>query len=268
MNLPAAGVCTARTYVMGYWPVPENTKRSLEHYFNTTVGTLQMISNRNLYFLSDDDHVINTIIFLSEKCNVRVHVKKMTISDMEKSSKIETLLIRTNNFGAELRHPPTDFKLEKGLVHYWRDLRRSGEKSFRKVFCVWHSKIDLLYQASIEDRFSTREFCWIDASISRFNKQRVGWDFTSLPQVQSNKIYHYPNIMPKNGKQLRINASHLLGDKVAVANLKAAYDAMFEVCLAENYPNDEETVLDSIITSQPALFQNISALYNQTPDVC
>jgi len=249
---------SVRTYVMAYWPVPENAKRSLDHYTEHLARTLEMLSGGNLYFIGDNSSVLSSVETLCRKHGIRLHVEMVRLDDMAKWPDMEVLLRRAMNFGAQLQSPPSDFQRDKGLIHYWRDLRKSGEDAFRRVFCIWHSKIGLLYKAMRDNPFSASEFAWVDASISRFNRQRPSWDFREV-RVSPDAITHYPNVMRKNGAELALNASFLLGGPMAIERLHEAYEQAFRTSLLEDYPNDEETVLDEVVRQNPQLFVGIGA---------
>lgn len=248
----------ARTYVMAYWPIPSNAKRTLDHYAMHLTLSLEMLAGQNLYFFSNSDDVMTAVQRLCSQHDIRLHVERMSIADLRKWPDMDQLLACTRNFAVNLREPPVDFRRDKGLIHYWRDLRQAGDETFKKIFCIWHSKIDLLQTAARDNPFSSNEFAWVDASISRFNGRRPGWDFRQLSVSQPDVVQHYANDMCKNGRQLALNASFLLGDAASIARLHAAYEEAFALCLGEDYPNDEETVLDTIVTKMPELFSVIS----------
>lgn len=247
-----------RTYVMAYWPVPSNAKRTLEHYSKHLTLSLEMLAGQNLHFISGSPEVLSTVQSLCRQYGINVHVERVALEDLRKRSEMDLLLTRARSFGANLKEPPADFRRDKGLIHYWRDLRQAGEDAFRKIFCIWHSKIDLLHAAAHSNPFSASEFAWIDASISRFNGRRAGWDFRQIRTDRPGVVRHYPNDMCKGGRQLALNASFLLADRQAIDRLHAAYEEAFANCLRENYPNDEETVLDTIVTGMPDLFSVIA----------
>ena len=248
----------SRTYIMGFWPIPQNQKNSLGHYSRYLALSLEMLQGANLYFISDNDQIISAVTKKCESIGINLYCKRLGIHDLEKYQYIGTLIQRTKNFGASLSCPPKNFNYDKGLNHYWRDLRKSGEDSFEKVFSIWHSKIDLLSLVSHENRFDSREFAWVDASIARFNGKRFAWNFPKLTMNRPNTVYHYPNLMQKYGHLLKINASFLLGDERAIDTLKTTYNEAFVKCLSEDYPNDEETVLDEVVSRNPRLFHSIS----------
>lgn len=248
----------ARTYVMAYWPIPGNAKRSLNHYSEHLTLSLQMLAGENLYFIGDDEGVLSAVEALSKTHGIRLHVARRTLDVLQKRTAMESLLQKTKEFGSRLSAPPTDFRRDKGLIHYWRDYRQSGEEAFKRVFSIWHSKIDLLQTAARDNPFSSSEFAWVDASISRFNGRRPGWDFRQLSVSRPGVVQHYANDMCKNGRQLALNASFLLGDAASIARLHAAYEEAFALCLGEDYPHDEETVLDTIVTKMPELFSVIA----------
>lgn len=245
-----------RTYVMAYWPVPENAKRSLSHYTEHLALSMEMLAGCNLHFIGENNSVVKSVEALCRQYGINLHSEKMLIDDLRKRPDMELLLQRARNFGSKLKSPPADFQRDKGLIHYWRDLQQSGDDAFKRVFCIWHSKVDLLHKAVSDNPFSSTEFAWVDASISRFNGQRARWDFRLVPCVPG-VISHYPNIMRKNGSELALNASFILGDRAAIDRLHEAYEKAFADCLAEDYPNDEETVLDSIVRRTPQLFSVI-----------
>jgi hypothetical protein len=247
----------ARTYVMAYWPVAGNAKRSLDHYTEHLALSLEMLAGQNLYFISGNNKVLSSVENLCRIHGIRLHTEKLLLDDLRKRPQMDQLLLRARSFGAKLPAPPADFQRDKGLIHYWRDLRQSGEETFRRVFCIWHSKIDLLQKAARDNPFGSLEFAWVDASISRFNRQRAGWDFRQV-DCTPGVIRHYPNVMRKNGRELALNASFLLADRAGIDALHAAYEDAFAASLAENYPNDEETVLDMVVTRHPALFRAIT----------
>jgi hypothetical protein len=248
----------ARTYVMAYWPIPSNAKRSLDHYSKHLPLSLEMLAGQNLFFVSGSDDVLTAVQHLCIQNNIRLHMERIAVVDLRKWSAMDNLLVCARKFGSTLKEPPADFRRDKGLIHYWRDLRQAGDEAFRKIFCIWHSKIDLLHAASRANPFSSREFAWVDASISRFSGRRPGWDFRQLSVSRECVVHHYPNDMCKGGRQLALNASFLLGDAAVINRLYAAYEDAFALCLREDYPNDEETVLDTIVSRMPELFSVIS----------
>lgn len=246
----------ARTHVMAYWPIPGNAKRSLDHYTEHLAQSLEMLARQNLHFISGNNKILSSVEALCRTHGINLHVEKLLLDDLRKRPLMDQLLQRSRNFGAKLLAPPSEFRREKGLIHYWRDLRQSGEDTFKRVFCIWHSKIDLLHKAAQDNPFGSTEFAWVDASIARFNHQRAGWDFRQV-DCTPGAIRHYPNIMRKNGRELALNASFLLGDRAAIDALHGAYEMAFAVCLGEDYPNDEETVLDLVVAQRPRLFRAI-----------
>lgn len=247
-----------RTYVMAYWPIASNAKRSLDHYTKHLALSLEMLAGQNLYFISGNKTILASVEALCRKNDIKLHLDKLMLDDLPKRASMGNLLNRAQRFGASLRAPPVDFQNDKGLIHYWRDLRQAGDETFQKIFCIWHSKIDLLHRAATLNPFSSTQFAWVDASVSRFNQRRSGWDFREIADIAPGVIHHFPNDMRKNGRLLALNASFLLGDRQAIDDLHSAYEEAFAACLDEDYPNDEETVIDTILTRQPGLFSRIA----------
>ena len=247
-----------RSYVMGYWPIASNTKRPLEHYSKYIKLSFEMLSGQNLHFLSGNKAALSMARALAKQYEINLYLDKVTLDELPKRPHMTKLVQRAREFGGRLFDPPDDFDNDKGLIHYWRDLRWSDEETFKTLFCIWHSKVDLLTRAATRNAFRADELAWVDATVSRFTNLREAWDFRKVARIVPKTIHHYPNVMRKGGRELPLNASFLLGDLEAISNLKAAYDEGFFESLNEIYPNDEETVLATVLSKHPSMFTLIS----------
>lgn len=247
-----------RTYVMGYWLLPDNSKNSVQHYSEHMQETLSMLSGSNLIFVSADREVQLHVAEFCRHHNVRIAIWDIGIPMLEKFEACKEVVKGTIEFGNNLEARSEGWRRDKGLAHYWRDFRRSNQETWHKLLAIWHSKCDLLHKAALENPFCSVEFAWVDASLSRMNGKRPEWNFPEQ-QVEAGKILHYGNGMLKNGQPLFISAGFLLGDQVSVRSLKRDFDEAFTACLAESYPNDEEVVLDAVLRGNPDLFVKVGS---------
>jgi len=243
---------------MGYWPISSNSKRSLKYYQTYIENTLDMIPGEQLVFLTNNLFCVDNIFKQCEKKGIALKINIIDIEDMDKFDSTKQLLQLTKKYGKKFKSKPESAKREKGIVHYWRDLKESDDETFRKVFCVWHSKIDFISSVANINPFNSSEFAWIDASISRFSNKRVGWQFNHIEYRNGGTLVHYPSKMKKYGKKLALNASFLLCDLEAINKLNTLFDKEFQISLSEVYPNDEETLLDTITKNSPELFRSIT----------
>lgn len=248
----------SRTYVMGYWPIADNPKNSLEHYSKYVTHSFDMLSGQRLLFLSNRTDILKNVAQAAKKRGIDCEVRQIDFADFEKFSQIGKMVEQTAKYGRDLSVRPKEFNNEKGLVHFWRDFVGSDPATYIKMLCIWQSKIDLLSKVAIDNPFNTKEFAWIDATISRFNGKRHRWRFTDIDYDNKfGEIYHYRSKMCKHGKPIAMNASFILGDETAVKKLKSLFDTAFGAALSEAYPNDEETILDSVVQANPKLFYTI-----------
>lgn len=249
----------SRTYIMGYWPIPENPKNPIKHYFAYLPETLKMIAGCNLLFLCDNKDIITRMHEMTAQLDINLIVYNRTIGELQKLVRMPEIVEQTAIYG-EIMHRPTsaeDFNGEKGLLHYWRDFKRCEPLTFAKMLAIWHSKIDIMTEVIEKNPFNTHEFAWIDASLSRFNETRPGWQFNKVQYSGLGKLFHYGSELKKNGKTLALNASFLLGDSNTINKLKELFNAQFEIDLQEPYPHDEETILTTVIANNPEMFELI-----------
>ena len=143
---------------------------------------------------------------------------------------------------------------EKGLVHYRREFKRSGEDSFRKVFTVWTSKLFLVNNIINENPFNTNYFAWIDVSASRVNINKKYFTQFYLP----NQIYHFSmNLMRYYGISLPIMGFFMIAHKNIWKKLIPLYEKQLQLSKNSKYAHDEETVLYLIWKDNKDLFCDI-----------
>jgi hypothetical protein len=247
-----------RSYVMGYWPLQSNPKNSPEHYSKYLPQTLAMIRGQSLVFYSSDQLAIRTVSHLCQTFGISLFHRSMLLEELPKFNDCAKIVLQTEKYGQNLPERPERFPPDKGLKHYWQHYSVTDPLTYQKMLATWNSKIDVTNSVAELNPFETEEFAWIDASLSRFKKERQNWNFARVAGVPG-VIRHYPSRMRKQGKQLNLNASFLLGDSIAFDKLKKAFDKDFQTALLEVYPNDEETILSAVIDTNPNICQKIGA---------
>jgi hypothetical protein len=251
---PAEGhIARATTYCMGYWQVPENAKRPPAHYAELLPLTLRMLAGRQLIFLTDNVVVQRWIESLARQNSVRVHIVTRAVDSLPAAPFARQILHQTERYGDGLA-APVEFNREKGLLHYFRDLRGSGPVAYQKILAIWLSKVLLMGELMQADPFDSQYLAWVDATAARFNGQRANWDFIAMAD-RPGVVAHYASAMRKNGKALSINASYLKADAASWTRLVALYLQQLQRAVDERYPNDEETILHELTQAHPDLFR-------------
>jgi hypothetical protein len=151
---------------------------------------------------------------------------------------------------------PDAFASEKGVTHYWRDLKGGGADAYRAMLAIWLSKIALT--SDVARDHESMSVAWVDASVARFNLRRTNWNFTQ-DQGHPAKISHFASPMRFFGRPLPLNASYLEGRSSVWTELERLFNAMLEKALQMPYGHDEETVLAQCLSASPDLFRCIGA---------
>lgn len=239
------------TYCVGLWLVPGNKKRSREHYLQHLPKTLSLLKNKKVIFLYDDESILKFVIGRIE--TQHFYSKKLQVTEMRAHQQIDKLIdcakkFRIVNFGR--------LKAEKGLIHYKRDLKGSGEEAYKFILTVWLSKVFVIQDIAIkENPFNTGAFAWVDASISRMGSSRNSINFVELTATE--KIQMRGSGMRYRGKRINFNASFILAKTEKWSVFDELYTKEFNQSINEPYPNDEETLIHKISENNPNLFQKI-----------
>lgn len=248
---------------MGYWQIPENTKRSPAHYATQLPATLAMLAGQRLVFWSDSVVVQRWLETLARAGGVQLIAVSKPIDALPAGELTAQFVHQTERYGAGTA-APVQFNQEKGLWHYWRDFRISGSAVYQKLIAIWLSKVLLMEEVARSDPFGSDYVAWVDATAARFNGRRRHWNFVEAAS-RDGMIAHYRSSMRKNGRALSLNASFLKGDRRAWERLATLYREQLQLAVQEPYPNDEETLLHEIICAHPELFQVLDP-EEQVPD--
>lgn len=245
-----------RTYVIGFWQVAENPKRTKLHYVRSLYLTLRYLAGERIVFISDSADLNRDVGNIVTKGNGCFHGIRMPIDALEKYRQGDAFLEAVEAYGTrrdQIDYPVTK---DKGENHFNRDYVRGTPSSYRAMLTIWHSKFDLLSEVSRRNPFDSAELCWTDASVSRFAGRRDFWDFKRIA-CRDNKVSLYPNKMTKFGRVIKYNASVLLTSARHAPQAKAQYDAALSDVIGEPYPNDEETIIDEMTRTGRDVFADV-----------
>jgi hypothetical protein len=218
-----------------------------------------MLRGQNVIFLTDNEAVAEKVKRYSMRCGVELTPQIQPIESLHKFERMDELYEKTKLYGKSLPCTVTNnLNLkEKGIVHYFRDYWKTKKNAFKKMFSIWHSKIDIVNLVMDQTPLEIDEFAWVDASISRMNGRRPRWRFTDVNLLNTHQLMHYGSQMQKNNRLLRLSAGFLLADRTTFRAVKKKYDLAFEQSQYEIYPHDEETILDFVAQENPSLFIRI-----------
>jgi hypothetical protein len=246
------------TFCTGYWHVPQNIKRSLQHYLDHIPTTIEMINNGKLLFFYEDLQIFSLCKACAEKNNVRIVGKQISLSELPYSN-LGAALLSSCKAMARAGSPKRSV-LDKGALHYSRDYLGSGEEGYKNLLSIWMSKVPLINRHAIAaDPFGTPKYAWIDCSISRLNNKRKNWNFVTLP-YGSEKLYHYKNTMKYYREPLKLCAGFICGSKKEWATLDRLFEQYLFTHLNDAYAHDEETILNFVVNDHPGLFANCAKI--------
>lgn len=201
------------TFCTGFWPVPNNRKRSYGHYLKHLSGTIQLLAGGKLLVFHDDPYFFKKCQDVANKYNVSICEHRIALTELPYYSIGEILLSSCKRMEGSEYLNNREFKKDKGVKHYQREYLISGEESYKNIMAIWMSKISLVtHHATSLNNFNTEKYSWIDISISRVNLLRTNWDFTKN-NYESDKIYHYGTESYYNGLPIKLSAGFLLGSE-------------------------------------------------------
>lgn len=237
------------TYILGYWKIPENPKRSLEYYKPRILNTLEFLKGKPIVFFYSNLETFNELSPLNNDGHNILFIR----------SPIEQL--PTYNISANLVKSckSQDFskftfnpEREKGYVHYHRDLLKSSETTYRKILTVWTSKIYLVNDILTDNPFKTDSFAWVDVSATRFNVRLYLYE-----NFVSGKLNALNTSMQYMGKRMFHGATIMIADQETWKWLLPVYATMLDNVKNSKYGHDEETIMYLIYKENPSRFVKI-----------
>lgn len=242
------------TFCSGAWFVEGAKKRDRDFYMKWLEPGLGLIAGRNLFFFYEEEELADRVSDMASHHGIALHLHHLPLHDMHAYQYADAFLAACKRMGLDALPRQKSNGRDKGLNHYWRDYKASGEQAYREITSIWVNKIFMMAKiAASLNPFESRELIWIDAAIARLVKRRKITDmFDAKPSPM--KITHYESRMQYFGRSLPIAAAYLQGEPDAWSALGELYGEALENCLKLAYALDEEIVLSYCYDSFPYLF--------------
>ncbi|MFO1142584.1 MAG: hypothetical protein U1E59_09365 [Amaricoccus sp.] len=241
------------TYVSGYWRLPLNAKRPLQHYLEQMPLSLAMIAGQPLRFFYDDTEVLEAIAPICAALAVNLRAERVPIDALPALADADAFLhtcraITPSTVGAH--------HSEKGYIHHHRDFLGSGDATYRDLLAIWLSKIALTARVAADVHDSAAYVAWMDVSVARCNGVRSNWDFPRQTFAPS-ALNHYATTMRYRGARLPLSASFMAAAPAVWPEVARAFEAQLLACRTDAYAHDEETVLGLVHRQRPELFHTL-----------
>lgn len=252
---------STRLYCSGYWLVDGNKKRSREHYAALLRASLDMIQGEELVFYSSDDAQIELVQRLAENRLIAFTGVLLAVECLPARILAESLVAACQRMELDkVAMPPNflegRFGREKGVAHYWRDLKGSGHLAYLDILTIWLSKISLASKLAHSGP-ADRPVAWMDVSVSRFSEIRENPNFHAL-NLPADKLSHYQDSgMRYCGEELPLNASFMSATAPVWARVEAEFRDAASRAATMAYGHDEETVLADCVWLKPDMFHCI-----------
>ena len=248
-----------RTYCTGFWSLAENKKYPADHYHRLLPATLDMIRGSSLVFHYDSEQEAAFVRKLCTDRNIGLTEVHLNLKDLPASDLANDLVEACQKMKLDRFEEPQYHESEKGMIHYWRDLKGSGESAYRDMLAIWLSKVPITTEVACSVAKSA-QVAWIDASSSRFAGQRQNHNFGNL-ELPHQKLSHYGSSMRFFGARLPLNASFLSATAPVWQEIRREYLVSSEKAKAMPYGHDEETVLADCVWRRPDLFHCVGLPY-------
>ncbi len=249
-----------RLYCSGYWMIAGNTKRPKSLYDSYLPATLDMVRDQDLVFYSDDQHQMSHVRELCAERDIHLVERFLSIADLPAFGLAQEMLEACRRMELDRFAKPAEYNGEKGVVHYWRDFRGSGEDVFCSMLSIWLSKVFLTSALARSDG-GERPVAWIDASLSRFKRHR---DVKAIQKMDlpHDRLSHYGNAMRYYGALLPLNASFLSAHAPVWRDVEVEFEEAANRAKGMAYAHDEETIFADCLWRRPELFHCISPSKN------
>ncbi|UWQ16044.1 hypothetical protein K3556_15790 (plasmid) [Aliiroseovarius sp. M344] len=232
-------------------------KRSKSHYHTYLPGTLDMIRGHDLVFYSGDEPEMAHVRELCAARNIHLKERFLTIADLPAYGLAQNMVEACRRMSLDSFAKPPEYNAEKGVVHYWRDFRGSGEEVFCAMLSIWLSKV-FLTSTLAQSEDEERPVAWVDASLSRFKRHRNVKAFQQL-ELPCDRLSHYGNAMRYYGALLPLNASFLSANAPVWRDVEAEFSEAANRAKGMAYGHDEETIFADCLWRRPELFHCIGS---------
>jgi hypothetical protein len=234
------------TYVIGFWRVNNNVKHDMSHYYKIMPKTFNRLKKKKIVFFYGDDNIlkyVNKIRKTQDFIAIKIPVKELPTYELSadylescKNQDIDYLISKND---------------EKGLNHYRREYKKSGEEAYRKIISIWTSKLLLIKKVIDSNPFDSKFFVWADAAIGK-TKLKIRKTDYNMNFINTNRSY-----MIYMGERIKNGAGFMISSYDTWLKLIPLYEKKLEELRHSNYAHDEETILHLICKENEELFNNI-----------
>ena len=250
---------TETQYVSGYWPLPNNKKKSRDYYDAILRKTLSRLKRKKLIFFSNDSDVLEAVNLDCLRYGISLQNIFLSLEDLPSRSLAHALVTSCSRMLLDAWPAPRSFHSDKGMIHYWRDLQGSGIETYTDMLSIWMSKVALVTQMAT-DLDADYPLAWVDGSLARIQGNRSNWRFWNQ-QVRLGYISHYASPMKYCSRALPVSAGFLLSNASVWNELNSLFNEIAWQAVKMPYGHDEETIFGECWLRRPELFRCIGKPY-------
>lgn len=240
-------------FISGYWPLPANRKYSASHYERLLPETIALIAGRRLLFFSDSVDVLEHVDGLARRHGIASEGSLLPLTSLPMWDLAGDMVEACRRMGLDAWPAPVAYGREKGVTHYWRDFRGSGEVAYRQLLAIWLSKVALVATQAGRDP-ACDALAWIDITLARIRGARTNWRFWEIEDVPDT-VSHYSSPMRFHGRDLPVSAGYLSAAPSVWPRLAALFERTARQAALMAYAHDEETILGQCHAHSPDLFR-------------
>jgi SAM-dependent methyltransferase len=233
------------TFIIGYWHVDNNHKHPPSYYLSAVPNTLSLVRNQNAVIITNSDTMINRI----NECrhpSQNIIIYKTEVEDLETYPIAEDFLTSCK----KQKNEQFKDRLEKGVVHWRREYKQSGEKAYKAIITIWMSKLFEVQRIAKINPYNTKYFTWIDMGFSHKNI------FHNYIFPSNKQLFHIDiNTMKYFGGPMRFNAAMMSISSDFLEEFLKVYRDLIQVEKDSNYAHDEETICNILIKRHPHMFR-------------
>ena len=231
----------------------------ISRYLRLAPVSLEMIRNSQLVFYYEEQCIADIVSKICADWSIDLVPVRLPLKNLpQRQAAIE---IAENAKESSL--PPLVGGIkEKGRGHLRGMVHGDDRQEYADNLSIWLSKLDLV-QASISYvKTESRPIAWVDFGIAKKNYTRRNWRFQKAESSRkANGLLHYGSEMRFQNEKLPLNASFLSGRPKIWKTALVEFHAHLVKATSDCYPHDEETILSTVVKSNPQLFECIGQPY-------
>lgn len=250
-------------WVTAMWDVPDNPKRSPQHYRRLIPRTARLLHDSRCEAWVDSPRWGEYLAGALTSAGVDQNMNWESPSSLVPQRLQQAV---AKNASRRLHAEPitgvSATSLEKDTVHFVRDLTPAGIDTYTSLVQAWLAKVFAVLEAISRNKIGRLEVVgWVDASFSRFLDPSLPHvEFSPTQPVSSGRLTHVGNIMTHGGKPLDISATVMIGSVATWRWLGRAFLRAALHAYKDNYLHDEETILNLLVGRFPHRFRRVDLM--------